>query len=58
MSELYNAAVKAAGESEAITWEDAADVIDPFLAFVKENMWNYGFGEAEPIIDVLTDDEV
>lgn len=53
MSDLYNDAVTAACESTGITRQHAANIIDPFLVYIRENMWNYGFGESEPIIDVL-----
>ena len=55
MSDLYHDAVTAACESMGITWQDAADTIDPFLGFVRAEMWNYGFGESDPVIDVLKD---
>ncbi len=57
MSDLYKDAVTASCESMGITWQNAADTIDPFVAYVREHMWNYGFGESEPIIDVLTEEE-
>lgn len=55
MSDLYHDAVMAACESMGITWQDAADTIDPFLTYVREEMWNYGFGQSEKIIDILVE---
>ena len=57
MSDLYKDAVTAVCESTGISWPDAADIIDPFVAYVRENMWNYGFGGSESIIDVLGEEE-
>ena len=60
MSDLYRDAVTAAAESHGVTWQDAADVIDPFLDFLRKNLWNYGYGDQgaeNEFLDVLVSDE-
>ncbi len=57
MSDLYDKAVTAAADSHGITWQDASDIVTPFLDFVRGEKWDYGFSDQpDPILEVLRDE--